>query len=203
MWHFGTVSIILHWVPVQGIILGGSFRNSSVSWLLETHTSSWCWTSGQFNYFKEMKIFSSADGQTGMGREKEGTLGFFPVLLYHSVVCPGEKSKLCVPQGWWSLNGPSILCNRLLWNLQICDLFQTSFLSSTILPCSQAVTCSATSGEAFKCGFLALAKWVWDFHRYFVKCLNDFWAIVVLVVSVSMMFQCLKTCRGKCSLHSL
>lgn len=61
---------------------------------------------------------------------------------------------------------------------------------------------SATSGKVFKSGFFALGKWVWDFYCYFVKCLNDFWAIVVLV-SVSMMFQCLKTCRGKCSLHSL
>lgn len=141
-----------------------------------------------------------ADGRTGMGREKEGILVFFHVLLYHSVVCPGEKSELCVPQGWWSLNGPSILCNRLLWKLQICDVFQTSSSRSTIPPRSQAVTCSATSGEAFKSGFLALAKWVWDFYCYFVKCHNDFWMSVMLVVSVSLVFQCLKTCRGKCSL---
>lgn len=95
------------------------------------------------------------------------------------------------PSRVWKWNDSSILCSSLLWNLQTCDLFQTSALSSTILPCSQTVTCSA-SWEVFNSGFLALAKWVWDFYCYFIKCLTNLWATVVLVVPILMMCQCLK-----------
>lgn len=76
-------------------------------------------------------------------------LFFFPVLQHHCVVCPGERNKLYVPEGWSSLCGFSVLCNKLLRNLRICDPFQASSLSSTVLLCSQAGTCCATSEECF------------------------------------------------------
>lgn len=104
-----------------------------------------------FDYLQEVKIFYSGDGHTGMGWEKVGTWlwFFFPVLQYHHVVCPREGNKLCVPEGWSSLHGFSISCNKLLRNLQIRDPFQASSLSSTVLLCSQAGTCCATSEEWF------------------------------------------------------
>lgn len=112
------------------------------------------------------------------GREKHWD------YYYHSMVCHGEKNQSVCPSRMWKLNDPSILCSSLLWNLQICDLFQTSSLSSTILTFSRLSL--AVPHENCLTGD-------WDFYCYFIKCLINLWATVMLVVPILMMFEFLET----------
>ena len=93
MWHFRTVPVSLHWVPTQSITRGGGFRNSSVSWLQETPKfltlNFW---SVELLQRGEDFLFSRRTNRNGQGEGK--SMGFFfPVLVCHSVVCPGENAS--------------------------------------------------------------------------------------------------------------
>lgn len=150
----------------------------------------------QFNCFKEVKIFSSADRQTGMGSEKEETLWVFSCLTVSQCSLPwrkkasyvslkGSEAWMVLPScaiGFFETSRYVIFSRPPLWAAQFCHV-------------PRLWLAVAHQEKHLKVVSLPLQKWVWDFS-YFIKCLNDFWVIVVLV-SISMTFQCLKTCRGK------
>lgn len=138
-----------------------------------------------FDYLQEVKIFYSGDGHTGMGWEKVGTWlwFFFPVLQYHHVVCPREGNKLCfLPDHLKDGQAYMVFPSRVISFL---ETSRSEILSRPPLWAAQ-FCCVPKLGLAVphqKSGFLTLAKWVWDFYCSFVAWLNEFWAVMVLVVS--------------------
>lgn len=90
----------------------------------------------QFNYFKEVKIFSSADRQTGMGSEKEETLWVFSCLTVSQCSLPwrkkasyvslkGSEAWMVLPScaiGFFETSRYVIFSRPPLWAAQFCHV---------------------------------------------------------------------------------